>query len=52
MVNRMVMEYYAEAFTSIITGSPYDEHKPFLFKISDQFTGGTQKPNTLNSFES
>jgi hypothetical protein len=38
-VNQTVTEYY-EAFTSIITGSPYDETKPFPFDIGELFFGG------------
>jgi hypothetical protein len=34
MTNHTVTEYY-EAFTSIITGSPYDETKPFPFDIGE-----------------
>jgi hypothetical protein len=39
MANRTVTEYY-EAFTSIITGSPYDETKPFPFNIGELFFAG------------
>jgi hypothetical protein len=39
MANHTVTEYY-EAFTSIITGSPYDETKPFPFDISKLFFAG------------
>jgi hypothetical protein len=39
MANRTVTEYY-EAFTSIITGSPYDETKPFPFDIGKVFFAG------------
>ena len=38
-VNRTITEYY-EAFTSIITGSPYDEAKPFPFDIGELFFAG------------
>jgi hypothetical protein len=38
-VNRTVTEYY-EAFTSIITRSPYNETKPFPFDIRELFFGG------------
>ncbi len=44
-VNRTVTEYY-EAFTSIITGSPYDETKPFPFDIGELFFGGAN-PNLI-----
>jgi hypothetical protein len=33
------MEYY-EAFTSIITGSPYDETKPFPLDTGELFFAG------------
>ena len=39
------MEYY-EAFTSIITGSPYDEDKPFPFDIGELFFAGAN-PNLI-----
>jgi hypothetical protein len=39
MANGTVTEYY-EAFTSIITGSPYDETKPFPFDMGELFFAG------------
>ena len=39
MANCTVTEYY-EALTSIITGSPYDEKKPFPFGIGELFFAG------------
>jgi hypothetical protein len=45
IVNRTVTEYY-EAFTSIITESPYDETKPFPFDIGELFFGGAN-PNLI-----
>ncbi len=44
-VNRTVTEYY-EVFTSIITGSPYDEDKPFPFDIGELFFAGAN-PNLI-----
>ncbi len=44
-VNRTVTEYY-ETFTSIITGSPYDEEKPFPFDIGELFFAGAN-PNLI-----
>ena len=44
-VNRTITEYY-EAFTSIITGSPYDEDKPFPFDIGELFFAGAN-PNLI-----
>jgi hypothetical protein len=49
-VNQTVTEYY-EAFTSIITGSPYDETKPFPFDIGEQFFGGAN-PNLIDMIHS
>ena len=47
MVNRTVTEYY-EAFTSIITGSPYNETKPFPFDIGELFFSGANE-NLINT---
>ena len=50
MTNRTVTEYY-EAFTSIITGSPYDETKPFPFDIGELFFAGANA-NLINMIHS
>ena len=50
MANRTVTEYY-EAFTSIITGSPYDETKPFPFDIGELFFAGANA-NLINMIHS
>ncbi len=42
LVNQTVTEYY-EAFTMIITGSPYDDDQPFPFDIGDLFFGGANE---------
>ena len=50
MANRTVTEYY-EAFISIITGSPYDEAKPFPFDIGELFFAGANT-NLINMIHS
>ncbi len=50
MANRTVTKYY-EAFTSIITGSPYDETKLFPFDMGKLFFAGANA-NLINMIHS
>ena len=49
-VQRTVTAYY-EAFTFIVTGSPYDDDKPFPFDIGELFFAGANAP-LINMFHS